>query len=46
MSVIETCRRNKILVRDYLNAILPGLADLPVNRAAELTPLAWRASQS
>jgi len=46
LSVIATCRRNKIPVRHYLNAILPGLADLPVNRASELTPLAWRASQS
>jgi transposase len=46
LSIIQTCRRNQIPVRDYLNAILPGLADLPVNRVAELTPLAWRARQS
>jgi transposase len=46
LSVIETCRRNQIPVRDYLNAVLPGLADLPINRVAELTPLVWRARQS
>jgi hypothetical protein len=30
-----------ILPRDYLGAILPGLADLPAKRVAELAPLAW-----
>jgi transposase len=41
LSVIETCRRLKIAARDYLAAILPGLADTPVSRLADLTPAAW-----
>jgi hypothetical protein len=40
ISVVETCRRLKIPVRDYLGSILPGLADFPINRIAELTPSA------
>jgi transposase len=41
LSVVESCRRLKIPVRDYLNAILPGMADLPVSRLPELTPSKW-----
>jgi transposase len=41
ISVIETCRRLQIRPRDYLGAILPGLADFPAKRVAELAPLAW-----
>jgi hypothetical protein len=26
---------------DYLASVLPGLADFPINRVAELTPTAW-----
>ena len=40
---VETCRRLQIPIRDYLTAILPGIADLPVSRVAELTPTAWAA---
>lgn len=43
LSVVETCRRMAISVRDYLGAVLPGLADTPVQRVAELTPTAWAA---
>jgi transposase len=42
-SVVETCRRLKIPIRDYLGSVLPGLADFPINRIAELTPAAWLA---
>jgi len=38
ISVVETCRRLKIPVRDYLGSVLPGLRDFPVGRIAELTP--------
>ena len=41
ISVVETCRRLKISVRDYLGSMLPGLGDFPVARIAELTPAAW-----
>jgi transposase len=43
ISVVETCRRLKIPVRAYLGSVLPGLADFPINRIAELTPTAWAA---
>jgi len=43
VSVVETCRRMAISVRGYLAAVLPGLADTPVQRVAELTPTAWAA---
>ena len=41
VSVVETCRRLKIPIRDYLCSILPGLANFPVNRIGELTPASW-----
>ena len=41
ISVIETCRRLQIRPRDYFDAILPGLADFPVNCVTELTPTVW-----
>src|SRR5580692_2677582 len=41
LSVVESCRRLKISVRDYLAAILPGLADLPIKRLSSLTPSIW-----
>jgi transposase len=43
MSLVETCRRLKISLRDYLASVLPGLADFPANRVGELTPSAWAA---
>ena len=39
LSVIESCRRLKIPVRDYLADILPGLANAPLQRIADLTPV-------
>ncbi len=33
----------KIPVREYLGAVLPGLADVSIQRLAELTPAAWAA---
>jgi len=41
VSVVETCRRLKIHIRDYLGSVLPGLADSSINRVGELTPTAW-----
>ena len=43
LSVVETCRRMRIPVREYLGAVLPGLADISIRRVAELTPSAWAA---
>jgi transposase len=44
LSIVESCRRLKIPTRDYLAAVLPGLADLPMNRLKERTPSAWAAA--
>ncbi|HTT24732.1 MAG TPA: IS66 family transposase [Candidatus Sulfotelmatobacter sp.] len=46
LSVVESCRRLKISVRDYFSTILPGLADLPIRRLPDLTPSAWVAQHS
>jgi hypothetical protein len=46
ISVIESCRRLKIPVRNYLADILPGLANAPVKSIAELTPAAWVAKNA
>ena len=43
LSVVESCRRMKIPAREYLGAVLPGLADTVVQRLPELTPAAWAA---
>jgi transposase len=43
LSIVETCRRLKIPVRAYLAAILPGIADVSIQRLADLTPAAWAA---
>jgi len=44
--VIESCRRLKIPVRNYLADVLPGLANAPVQCIAELTPAAWVAKHA
>src|SRR5207249_10697020 len=46
LSVVESCRRLKLPVRDYLAAVLPGFADLPIQRLPDLTPAAWVAPHS
>ncbi|MGC9199798.1 MAG: IS66 family transposase [Acidobacteriaceae bacterium] len=42
-SVVESCRRLRLPIRDYLAAVLPGLANTSVQRPADLTP-AWQKS--
>ena len=46
LSVVESCRRLKLPVRNYLAAVLPGFADLPIQRVPDLTPAAWVAQHS
>jgi transposase len=41
LSIVETCRRLNIPVRQYLAAVLPGLANTSIQRLPELTPSAW-----
>jgi transposase len=43
LSIVESCRRMQIPLRDYLGAVLPGLAEVSIQRLAELTPAAWAA---
>ena len=43
LSIVESCRRLKIPVRDYLGTVLPGLAGIRIQRLPELTPAAWAA---
>jgi transposase len=43
LSVVESCRRLKLPVRDYLAKILPGLSETPIQHVAALTPVAWAA---
>ena len=45
-SVIETCRRLKINVREYQLDVLPRIPTWPAKRVAELTPMAWAAQRS
>ena len=44
LSVVESCRRMRISARDYLAAVLPGLADRPIRCLPDLTPVVWVAS--
>ena len=44
-SVVESCRRLQVSVRDYFSTILPRLADLPIRYLPDLTPAAWVAQQ-
>src|SRR5450755_3745 len=41
LSIVESCRRMKISVRDYFSTILPGLADLPIRCLQDLTSAVW-----
>jgi transposase len=43
LSVIESCRRLKLPVREYLASVLPGLANLSIQRLGQYTPAAWAA---
>jgi hypothetical protein len=43
LSIIETFRRLHIPVREYLAAVLPGLADVSIHKLVDLTRAAWAA---
>jgi transposase len=45
-SIVETCRRLDINLRDYLRDVLPKLGEWPINRVGELMPTAWKAAQA
>jgi transposase len=44
-SIVETCRRLDINLRDYLRDVLPKLGQWPTSRVGELTPTAWKTAQ-
>jgi transposase len=41
LSVVESCRRLKLPIRDYLADVLPGLADRQLQQIKHLTPAVW-----
>jgi transposase len=45
LSIMETCKRLNIPVRDYLAYALPRLANLPTSQINQLTPSAWKTAQ-
>lgn len=45
-SIVETCRRLDINLREYLLDILPSLGAWPINRVGELTPTAWKVARA
>jgi transposase len=46
LSIVESCRRMRISVRDYMAAVLPGHADRPIRHLPDLTPAVWVARRS
>jgi hypothetical protein len=46
LSVVESCRRLSIPVRDYLADILPGLTKRSIQHLANLAPAAWGQTHS
>jgi transposase len=44
-SVVESCRRLDVPVKDYLTAVLPGLSRCKRSEVALLTPARWAASR-
>jgi transposase len=46
LSVIESCRRLVVPVKDYLLAVLPGMARRKLSEVTPLTPARWAASQN
>lgn len=45
LSVVETCRRLGVPIREYLAAVLPGLNGVSIQKMPELTPTAWAAKR-
>jgi transposase len=45
LSVVESCRRLGVPVKEYLAAVLPGLNQRTLSELANLTPARWSASR-
>ena len=46
LSVVESCRRLGVPVKDYLSAVLPGLNRRTLSQVSNLTPARWAASRA
>jgi transposase len=46
LSVVESCRRLDLPVKDYLLAVLPGMARRNLSHVTHLTPARWAASRN
>jgi transposase len=46
LSVVESCRRLQVPVKDYLLSVLPGLAHRKLADVAELTPARWASARA
>ena len=45
LSIVESCRRLDVSVKEYLADVLPGLNHRTLSQAAELTPARWSAAR-
>ena len=45
LSIVESCRRLAIPVKEYLADVLPGLGNRTLSQVAELTPARWSAAR-
>ncbi|MGA3039195.1 MAG: IS66 family transposase [Bryobacteraceae bacterium] len=45
LSVVESCRRLDVSVKQYLAAVLPGLGRRTISQVAQLTPASWSAGR-
>jgi transposase len=45
LSIVESCRRLGVPVKEYLADVLPGLNDRTMSQIASLTPARWSAAR-
>src|SRR5437899_4583373 len=46
LSVVESCRRLEVPVKEYLAAVLPGLNQRTISEVSNLTPARWSAGRA
>jgi transposase len=46
LTVVESCRRLGLPVKNYLLDVLPGLQNRKLSEVAQLTPARWAADRS
>jgi transposase len=46
LSVVESCRRLDVPVKEYLAAVLPGMNQRTLSEVSPLTPARWKSAQS